>query len=436
MIKLFPYQAVDAKWLAPKNQALLAHEMGVGKTYIAIEAFLKAKCKRVLIVCPAVAKVNWQKELEKYAGIKAQILETIDDFFLTDVAICSFNYAASYGASFPANWDLIIIDEAHFLKNPESQRAKTIVGSQGLIHKTKKFWALTGTPAPNHAGETWVWLYVFGLTKMSYEGFINKYCQVHQVGGFYGRMQISGTNTKNSPELKSLLKRFSIRRLKKDVLDLPPMTHNTYYIEGASDESVFAKNPELKEKLELELQLLKEKLDITVDFGNTLSALNLLSQSVSSLRRYHGFKKLPETAKLIDFELKNEMYNKIIVFGIHTDILKELYKKLSKYNPAMIIGATKDKQSQVDKFQTDNTCKIFLGNILAAGTAITLTAASEVIFIERDWVPGNNQQAADRAHRIGQTSSVNCRHIVISNSIDEKISETIVRKLKEISTFI
>lgn len=418
--------------------------MGLGKTPQAILAAKELGITCIMVVCPAVAKYNWQNEFIKFGGMSSFVAGEGKTGWNKPIVICSYNYAAKYAHKYSKyKRELLIIDEAHFLKEPTADRTKKILGTGGVVHNAKRCWLLTGTPAPNHAGELWTMLYTFGKTKLSYDGFISRYCECHIEQGIgYQRTQITGTNTKNSPELKSVIKEISLRRLKKDVLkELPPITHELYHIKGDSDSKIFKKHPELKEKIREELEKLKEEmgydhLDISDD--RMLNALQFLGQSISSLRRYHGLKKVKETAELIRGELESKAYEKIIIFGIHTDVLETLKSELKEFKSVTITGKTSSKLRPlaVRDFQEDPNTKIFFGNILAAGTAITLTAASQVVFIEQDWVPGNNRQAADRAHRYGQLNPVNARYITIKDSLDDKIMGTILRKIKELQTFL
>lgn len=438
--KLKDFQLLGSLFLQLRKFALLADDMGVGKTPQAIDA--ARDLKRVLVVCPAVAKYNWQNEFIKFDNRASYVAGQGKTFHTRNTVIVSFNYLVNHIDLYTSRrWDAVIIDEAHLLKEPTAIRTQIVFGAKGIIHCTDRLWALTGTPAPNHAGELWVLLFTFGYVKLSYAGFVNRYCISHFTGGNkHSRLEISGTNTKMSHELKKILEKMSLRRLKSEVLDLPPVFHNTYYIKGDSDAAIFKKFPELKDKIQKELAHLQEELgyDLDVSDEKLLSTLEFMSQSISGLRRYHGLKKVKETAELIDFELKSQHYNKLIVFGHHTDVLEGLRNYLKHYESVFITGAVNDMQRQfaVEDFQTNPNVKIFFGNILAAGTSITLTAASQVIFIEDDWVPGNNQQAADRAHRYGQKETVNVRHIAIKDSIDGKITAANVRKIKEIRTFI
>lgn len=442
MPKLFNFQKEGSLFLQLNKYALLADEMGVGKTPQLIDA---AKgLKRGLIICPSVAKFNWQKEFLKFDNRKAYVAREGETFEEKPLKICSFEYATKFlerYKRFPL--DFIGVDEGHMLKSPGAHRTKAILGSKGLLHCSDRLWVLTGTPAPNHAGELWVWLYTFGYTTLSYEGFVNRYCNTIMDGGPFGRLRILGSNTKHTPELKALLKKFMLRRLKKDVLDLPPIFHNSFAIEGDSDAAIFKQFPDLKAKVRDEFEELCEKLDFDsgpIDDNKLLNVLTLMSQSVSSLRRYHGLKKVRPVADIITQELKAQEYKKIVIFGIHKDVLETLTRIFiaNGFGIVMATGKHTDRQKfeAQEQFQNDKDISIFVGNIQAAGTNLTLHAADQISFIEQSWVPGENKQAADRLHRMGQKETVSARHFCINNSVDDKITATLTRKIQEISTFI
>jgi len=440
--ELFPFQKVGSLFLRSHNHCLLADEMGLGKTPQAIDACKKLKLKRVLVICPSVAKYNWQKEFQKWGNITPQVAETVQEK-LANKAITSFDFFTQNLEWFlsHADWDAVIPDEGHYLKEPSSQRSQAVLAKEGVIHRTKRLWILTGTPAPNHIGEMWVFLKTFGYTSFSYEGFVARYCNTHRAGGHYSRIRIEGTNVPQTiKEIRPLIRKMCLRRYKKDVLkDLPPIFHTTYFIKGDAN---LKWHPELQKKMETEYKLLAEKLNFNhaVHPDKLLSSLKFLSQSVSSLRRYHGLTKVNPVAELVSDELKRGEYEKIVIFGIHTDVLESLTDALRIRGSGVIkiTGSTPSKTRQilVDKFQQDPFTQVLMGNIQAAGTAITLTAAHHVLFIEQDWVPGNNAQAADRCHRIGQENVVTVRHVAIKDSIDEKITGILARKTQELSAFL
>lgn len=412
--------------------------MGLGKTPQAIIA--SNDLNRVLVVCPACAKINWQREFIKWGGRKVNLAQG-DPQYQKQSTITSYDYLARYPHLFThpdANWDLVILDEAHFLKEPTAKRTKAILGNDGVIHRAKRCWALTGTPAPNHAGELWTLLFTFGKTRLSYEGFISRYCTAFQTSR-YGRMQITGSNTKNTPELKRILQLMSKRRLKKDVLkELPPIFHSVLHVENPNDP--ISDHPELAIKLKAEYNRIAQSIgfdEANPDEDRLLKVLQFMSRSVSSLRRYHALQKIKPVAELINGELESKAYEKIVIFAIHKDVIENVRKSIA--TPSVVItGSTpmRERQIAIDSFQEPGGPKVFIGNIKAAGTAITLTAANQVLFIEQEWTPGDNAQAAMRCHRIGQEKPVTVRYVSLVNSFDDQITAILSRKAQELSTFI
>jgi len=443
--ELLQFQKLGSLFLQYKRGALLADEMGVGKTCQAIDA-----CRDdsdVIVIVPAVAKYQWQKEFLKFANREAFVVEKGETHHRKDTVIMSPNNAMRYGHLYKQKlWKRLIVDEWHMYKAPKAKRTLSVIGNDGLWHWCDSLWAMSGTPAPNHAGELWTLFYNFGVTTLDYPDFIARYCRVVNSGRNSEFSQIVGTDTTYSHELVEMLKRFALRRYKADVLDLPPIFHNTYYVEPDNDK--FLKNmPDLKAKLKHELNILMEGLQF---FGSNpsddeiLQCLTVMGQSISSLRRYHGFKKVAPTADLIKFELDAGLYKKVVIFGWHTDVLKALAEKLAPYKGVLVTGATSSKKREELKCQFCESDGVswYIGNIMAAGVAQNLVPPigkipiNQVIMIEQDWVPGNNKQAADRVHRFGQLETVNVRHIAIKNSIDEKMTETLTRKTAELSTFL
>jgi len=432
---LKPYQVEGKNFLMAKPYRLLADTMGLGKTVQSIAAFCELGLKKILIVCPKSAKINWQREIKNYSG-KDSYVTNAKNQPSSNIIITNYKQLVTkYSLYKQVTWDLIILDEAHGLKEPTSLRTRAIIGKDGVLHNTKRLWALTGTPCPNHAGELWPLMFALGATDFGYEGFVDRYCKVRRRGGRFTENRIVGTDTTHAKELRAMQKKVALRRLKQDVLkDLPPITYQTIVLST----DIEPKLPALfKKQLETEMKLLQEKLGVSINIPDhkMLDALSLMSESISSLRRYHGLKKVKACSEAIAEELESGSYNKIVIFLVHSDVCALAAEYLKKFNPAIITGKTKDRQAQVDKFQNDKSCRVFLGNIQAAGTAITLTAASNLAYFEKDWVPANNEQAAMRIHRIGQKENVLIRTFTLEG-LDDLITAALMRKTSELSTFI
>lgn len=451
MIELFPYQQEGAKWLAGRKTALLADQMGLGKTAQVIRACDLLGLNRILVVCPAVARVNWLREFEKFSTTSRPAVavmgqrERIGD---KSLVVCSYDLTLSTAISSQLlrsrRWGVLVLDECHYLKAPAAKRTRAVLGRDGLVRQADRVWALSGTPAPNHPAELWPLLYTFGLVSEGYDRFVERFCLSYETP--YGK-QITGARRERIPELRAILGRVMLRRKKEDVMtDLPPIWYQDVVVEpGPVDidvepsfvQWVFPtdRTAELHQQLDRERQLVETTIKTTGAGRDGLKALEALSSSVSTLRRYTGLQKVQATAEMIAAELEAGAYEKVVIFAIHQGVIEGLRSRLSKFKPVTLYGGTKPEKRQrnVDKFQRSPKCRVFIGNIQAAGTAITLTAAHNVVFIESDWVPGNNAQAAMRCHRIGQTKPVTCRFVGLSGSIDEKISQVLKRKTRDLT---
>lgn len=449
---LHPYQKDGVKWLASKNTALLADEMGLGKSAQAIQACDRIGAERILVLCPAVARINWMREFEKFSQTERQftiVNSRKDPIF--ESTICSYDLASQVLKQVTHPFDVLILDECHMLKSTDTVRTAVVYGKQGLVRQTKRVWALSGTPAPNHAGELWPILYTFGQTKLTYDEFIKAYCEVSITS--YGP-KIHGTKVSKIPEIKELLKPVMLRRMKEDVMkELPPINFSRHPIEPFTpplDESgtfigwVFPKDrsKELYQKIDEQNLAVLNAISIAKDgpLGTQTEAaigvLSALAPSVSTLRMFTGLQKIKSTLELVRQELESNAYEKLVIFAIHQDVIEGLRSALFKdFGAVTVYGGTNPETAQrnIDRFQTHHKCRVFIGNIIACGTAINLTAAHNVLFVEQSWTPGHNAQAAMRVHRMGQKKPVSVRTLYLPNTIDDHVSRVLDRKTRELT---
>lgn len=425
MDALFPFQTEGAAWLARGRHRILADEMGLGKTVQAIRASEAVGAKRILVVCPAIAKATWVAEFAKWSVVSAEL------------EVVSYEHAMRNVESLKTPRDLLVLDEVHYLKSTTAKRAHAVLGSQGLVHQAKRCYALSGTPAPNHAGELWTLLWVFGVTALNEFQFQDRYC----VSGF-GR-QVTGTRREKIPELRELLSKVMLRRRKVDVLkDMPPLFFSTVEVEPGyvDDESLGFSEAgfeqligpeEYLERVEKERKILAA----TLSTQEKVAMLEAVAGSISTLRRYTGLQKVEPAAELVNGELALDLYDKVVVFAIHKTVVKLLAEALASWNPVVVTGGTPlaARSDAVAKFQNDPDTHVFIGNIQAAGTNITLTAAHQILFVEQDFVPGNNAQAAMRCHRIGQTRAVSVRFVTLTNALERRLGEILRRKTSELA---
>lgn len=439
-----PYQTTGIEWLARKRVALLGDSMGLGKTYQVIKALERLNQRQALVVCPAIARITWKNEFLKWWGgtpLNIQILEKRADVpdLEADIVICSFDYATvsedkkrlkeTKISTPPQNpkllkWcelnskPVLVVDESHFLKSLDARRTQAIMGTGAVIHFVSRAWFLTGTPMPNAPDELWPFLKIAGRTTLNYDSFVKLFCNTYP---FNGKPVVTGAKRENLPRLRELLEPVMLRRLKKDVLkELPKVMRSEVLVEPdvkAIPENVPPEHLELLKVLQL------------TDPNEQMQALEVVAKSLPTLRRYCGYQKILPACELIKSELEANAYEKIVIFCIHTQVIKIIAEHLRDFGVVVVHGSvgSAERQKAIESFQSGKM-RVFVGNIQAAGTNITLTAASEMAFIEEDYVPGNNEQAIARCDRIGQTLPVNVRFIRLINSIDQKINEILLRK--------
>lgn len=450
----FPYQLVGARYLANTDQGLLADEMGLGKSCQAVIAADMVGARNILVLCPAAVRINWQREFERFSPLDrpcAVLMTGRDAVPRAGVVVCSYDLLANEtlrAALKSIAWDVLVLDEAHYLKERSAKRTKAVYGhrvtSPGLVANAKRTWRLTGTPAPNDASELYTHLKSAGIIEMPYWDFVFRYCS-----GFDSGFGFKITGHKNVDELKQLLGRFMLRRKKEEVMtELPPITYQEVTVERtAVDLKFFFEQLRFKttEQFHTDLKVADSTLkaallaikqsDTKTPYQDRLKVLEAMSSSMTTLRRYLGLAKLKHVCDILEEELSTRAVEKLVIFAIHRDVIEECRLRFQRYGAVTLYGGTNadTRQKNIDKFQNNPKCRVFIGNIQAAGTGITLTAAHEVAFIEADWVPANNAQAAMRCHRIGQTKPVRVRFFSCAGSVDEDVMNTLRRKAYELS---
>ncbi len=419
---------------------LLAHDMGLGKTFSALRICCARGAINVLVVCPAIARRNWAKEVQMWTrGVfrNCTVVEKGSDALPTKgIVICSYNLATR-GAVATAlkarQWDVLIIDEAHYLKNKKAARTKAIYGQfmrgGGLVAKTNIQILLTGTPVPNHVGELWTHLsrlfpeVISGPSKipMSHFQFMQRYCEMfHNSFGW----QVKGNNSKTIGALKRRLKPI-IHRRRKTALDLPPLRITNYYMppgKAAAKLRAFERSAEG--------QIL---MSVLQDASQNQRGDTVIT-ALATLRRLTSIVKAEAAAEMAVDEFENGL-DKLVLFAHHRSCIEVMHEYLCRHglDAAIVYGGMTEnaRQAAIDHFQ-DGTGQVLIGQLQAASTAINLHASSNVWLVESDWVPGNNAQAINRCHRIGQNTAVLARFITLAGSIDEVVQEAIARKTEGI----
>jgi len=437
-MKPFAYQETGIEFLASRKSAALLDEPGLGKTAQAIEALARVDAKRTLLIVPLIVIANWERELGMWAPwLSTQRLRNGRAVVDADVSIvlCPHSLIARetiLSQLRSQDWDVVIVDEAHYFKNPKAARTQALYGKvTGVAPKAERLWLLTGTLLPNNASEAWTHLTQLAPESITYNGrmmqhwqFTQRYCEYEETR--FGKRIIGN---RNAEELRGILADCTLGRRKADVLpDLP------------ASRSVGVTLPAPTRK---QLKPMEDLLDrISEETGRNVRQLGgaeLLtavrdSSEFSSYRRLSGEIKTDAAIEYLIGELESGL-EKVVVFAHHIGIIQQLTAALSAYGAVAITGdvSADARQGIVDKFQTDPDCRVVIGQLTAASTGITLTAASDVVFVEADWTPGTNKQASDRVHRVGQTKPVLVRYLTMEDSVDELVTAAIMRKARMIS---
>jgi SWI/SNF-related matrix-associated actin-dependent regulator 1 of chromatin subfamily A len=421
--------------LLQHDKFLLLDTPGLGKTASSIIAALESNVKKILVICPASLKLNWKKEISIYDDSdNVSIIQrewkpnkwTIINYDILDkfntiekpkkgkkpkFKFQEYDEVAINNQILNEKFDLIICDEAHYLKSSSSNRTKHV---KKIVKSIKKRWFLTGTPITNKPVD------LFSLLSMvehplstNYNSFLYSYCNAKTMM-IKGRRIIKADGASNLEELNRRIKPVSIRRRKEDVLDLPDKIISPVYIELDDDEKI-----DYDSSVERYIQMREEQ-------GKNVSYAKKLVE-LSVLRRWVAENKLKHTKELINNSLEGD--KKVIVFTDYTSVvntLKEEYKDIC----VVINGETsqKDRQKAVEDFQNNPNVRLFIGNTVAAGVGLTLTAAEVVIVNDLNWTPANVDQSLDRAYRIGQTKDVICYFPLFDDTIDTIVYEVLDKK--------
>lgn len=419
-----PFQLAGISFALAHQNCLIGDEMGLGKTLQAIGVINSdPTIRRVLCVVKASIKINWERELTKWLTRDMSVgIANGGSLPNTDVVVINYDILKKHIDSIRTiNWDLLIVDECHLIKNPKAQRTVLVLGRwdrdpaklvPAIPAKRRIF--MTGTPIVNKPIELFPLLKAldpFGLGKnrMTYA---KRYCNAHI--NSYGYWDYNGAS--NLDELQRKLRStVMIRRLKSEVLkELPPKQHQVVVLPTT--------DPALLAMLRDELQMHEDTQSANLKTRSTAF------ERMAKLRHDTSVAKIPMCIEFIRDALDES--DKIVVFAHHHDVVDALMTAFADIDAVKLTGETpmQARQEAIDRFQNDPACRLFVGNIQAAGAGITLTAAQHCIFVESDWAPGNMDQASDRLHRITQEGSVLVQYLILDDSLDAKMAVTISNK--------
>jgi SWI/SNF-related matrix-associated actin-dependent regulator 1 of chromatin subfamily A len=419
------HQKIAIEKLTGSKRFILADDMGLGKTTSTIIAALETGAKKVLIVCPASLKINWQREIANYSDRTVFIAEGKKFSTESDFVIANYDILKNFHDSDPkkkeeslllkSGFDLVILDEAHMISNVQAQRTKII---NSFTKKIDRVWLLTGTPMTSRPMNYYNLLSIIeSPVAQNWKAYAIRYCQGFQFTA--GKRKVwNVTGASNLEELRDRTSKQILRRLKEDVLDLPDKIITPVYLRLKSKEyedlmgeyfDWYDKNPD-------------ESSSLTVQFSKLMKVRKVIANE--------------KTKQTIEFaENIIDQGKKVIIFTNFTDTLQTIYQHFGK-QAVYLDGSCSNamRQQAVDQFQNDDKIKVFVGNLKAAGVGLTLTSAEAVIMNDLSFVPAEHAQAEDRAYRYGQKSNVLVYYPLFENTIEGSIYDILNRKKEIIRT--
>jgi SWI/SNF-related matrix-associated actin-dependent regulator 1 of chromatin subfamily A len=419
------HQKTAIEKLAGSKRFILADDMGLGKTTSTIIAALETGAKKILIVCPASLKINWQREIANYSDRPVFIAEgkkfsTEDDFVIVNYDILKNFHDTDpkkkeESILLQSNFDLVILDEAHMISNVQAQRTKII---NHFAKKVNRVWLLTGTPMTSRPMNYYNLLNLIeSPVAQNWKAYAIRYCQGYQFSAGKRKVwNVSGAS--NLEELRDRTSKQILRRLKEEVLDLPDKIITPVYLKLKSKEyenlmgeyyDWYDKNPD-------------ESTSLTVQFSKLMKVRKVIANE-----------KVKQTIEFTENIL--EQGKKVIIFTNFTDTLQTIYQHFGK-QAVYLDGSCSNavRQQAVDQFQNNEKITVFVGNLKAAGVGLTLTAAEVVIMNDLSFVPAEHSQAEDRAYRYGQKSNVLVYYPIFENSIEGAIYDILNKKKQIIRT--
>lgn len=418
------YQAKGVKKILKKfkGRALLADDMGLGKSLQAIMVMIKLK-QKVVITCPASLKYNWVDELLKFLPSETPFIcsgqKPQRELIKANIIICNYEILNHWKKCIKdSGVNLFIADESQCLKNGKAIRTKA---AQYLCDNVDYRLLLSGTPIENNPAELFSQLKMIDKSLFpSYILFIKRYNGARK--SMFGWQLHTATNTK---ELHKILKtNCMVRRKKCDVLkELPAKVRQVINVD-------IANRKEYDDAEKNIIKWIRRNTDLNIKKAKKNKELAKLDK----LKYIAAKGKLKVFCEWVNNQSPKE---KLIVFCYNKKIVEAMALKL---NDCVLVDSSKsseERQVLVQRFQNDDSIRVFLTTIRVGGTGLTLTAASTTVFFQLDWNASRHDQAEDRVHRIGQTaSSCNAIYFIARNTIEEKIIKLIDARRKSTSAII
>ena len=400
--RLYPFQRAGVAFIEDTGgKCMIADEMGLGKSWQALTWLKKhPELRPAVIVCPASMKSAWKNFVKEVIGVDNVILSGTNpkNGSIGDITIVNYDILDAWKEKLYRS-AAVVFDESHYIKSPDAQRSKA---AKQIAYTSKHVVCLTGTPIMSKPIDLWQQLNVIDpITWNDRFKFGIRYADGKQVSiGGNKFWDFSGAS--NLEELADRLRStIMIRRTKEQVLpDLPEKIYECIPVDITN----------------------RPEYDAIDDSDHPLAATN--KQIMTSMRG-----KMKPVIRYIDD--MTESLDKIVVFTWHHEMFDAVMEKFGDICVGLDSRTNQpQRDNAIEQFQNNPECKIFVGNIQAAGVGITLTAANHVVFTEIGWTPAEMDQATDRLHRIGQKNAVNVYYLIGSDTIDEHIYDTVIVKRK------
>jgi SWI/SNF-related matrix-associated actin-dependent regulator of chromatin subfamily A-like protein 1 len=437
--ELWPFQKCNIEYALPRKCTLIGDQPGLGKTPVAVCFANEIRAKRTLVICPASIRIQWVKKIREWTilrwpyvvhpilagrhGVHPNAEWTVVSYDLARTEAIGKALAKGY-------YDLLILDEAHYLKTTDSRRTRAVFGGghervfDDFASRSERILALTGTPLPNRPREAYTlarglcWDAIDWMSEDSFRERFNPSQTIEKIDPRTGETKIYvDERSGRHGELQNRMRaNFMTRHRKRDVM--PQLKMPVYDI------------IQLEETAAVKQALKAESL-LGIDPEQLEGADAVAFGAIATARRMMGIALAPQVADYIDM-LIDGGEEKLVVFAYHHEVMDILQKQWQKHGVLRVDGNTiaVQKMKKVELFQADPKHQIFLGQIIACGTGTDglQKVANHALIAEADWVHGNNEQAFDRLDRGGQNRVVQGDIFVAPGSFSEKILASALRK--------
>jgi SNF2 family DNA or RNA helicase len=412
---LMPYQKAGVAYAGSVGRCLIADQMGLGKTVEAIASLEYRDAFPAIIVCPASLKENWKREINKWLPHRTvNILSGKGNIANVDVNIVNYDIIGRFVEPIMHLKPMgLVLDESHYVKTSKTKRTEAVRDIAKKVPQSGTVLLLSGTPVTNRPEELVSQLEILGMLSRfgGKWAFLKRYTNAYHNGFGWDTKGASNLNELNM----KLRQNCYIRRTKDEVLkELPAKTRNVVHVEPSG------KGYAEYRKAEGDL------LAFLAENGYRASDTAEHLRRTTVLKRLAADAKMESVIEWIDSFLES-CDRKLVVFAHNVAIVDYL---AGKYGNLRVSGqdSMEDRQHAVDSFQKDSKARVIVLNLQAGGVGLTLTAGSDVCFVQQGWTPGEHDQAEDRCHRIGQQNSVQAWYLIGVNTIDEDIYDLIDAK--------